>query len=207
MSISEDLQDALVPWLTPDLADYADAIGWMFSGVEVYVSADDEEENWSILFDPDECPVEALPYLAQYVGERLPTGLAEPLAREWIKDAPNQLRGTMYAIFRAAQRTLTGSRSVQIKERNGVLGEDDADRLSVVTYTQETPDPDAVLADLLTVVPADIVLDYQVLSGQTWDDVATAYADWTAEAAANADWATLAGHQPGANTFSRPRPL
>lgn len=206
-TIAAGLQEALAPWLTDDLADYVNAVGWMFRTVELYTSADDEEENWGILFDPDEAPAEALPYLAMFVGERLPTGMPSNLARERIRDTPNQFRGTLYSIFRTAQRTLTGSRTVQIKERNSTLGTDDPDRLTVITYTQETPNSAQVLADLKTVVPADIVLDYQVLAGQTWADVATANANWTAVATADPTWDALAGQQPGTTTFSRPRPL
>jgi hypothetical protein len=361
MSIAEDLNEAMLPWLTPDLEDYNNAIGWMFHTVEQWFDEDDEDGNWAMLLDPDLCPVEALPYLAQYVGERLPTGISEPLAREWIKDAPNQLRGTAYSIFRAAQRTLIGSRTVQIIERSaaarpnqvanpsfetdtsgwssttgyylttaptsmtrvttqaevgaaslqvvttatgggqgakylipialaagqqydftvflkananmqlglfigngasdpgvnqttggvavttawqqftvsytptvdvpantallgvktlaaGAAGtffvdnvqlqlHDDPDRISVYTYTAETPNPAQVLADLLTVVPADIVLDYEVRTGQSWADVATTYASWTSEASSNVTWDQLAGQTAGTNTYSRPQPL
>src|SRR3954452_18712789 len=106
----------------------------MFTEVELYAIAEDDDQGWVILFDPDRCPAPALPYLAQYVGERLPVGLSEPLQREWIKDAPNQRRGTPMSIFLAAQRKLTGSRLVSMRERDG----GDPDKLTVVTYTAQT---------------------------------------------------------------------
>jgi hypothetical protein len=202
MSIADDLVDALAPWMTPDLEVYARAIGEMFSEVELYAITGDDDQGWTVLFDPDRCPAPALPYLAQYVGERLPVGISEPAAREWIKDAPNQRRGTPQSIFLAAQRKLTGSRLVSMRERDG----GDPDKLTVVTYTHETPDPDGTLADLLDVVPHDIDLTYSVLDGEDWGGVATDHATWTDVETAFPTWADVASAMSGATTFSRPVP-
>ena len=207
MAIADDLRYAFAPIMTPDLGDYLDAIAEMFSEVELYAFAEDDELGWAILLDPDLCPAPALPYLAQYVGERLPQGIEEVMAREWIKDAPNQRRGTLMSIVRAAQRTLIGQRTVSIKERAGPGDTDDGDHLMVITYTVETPNPAAVLADLRTVVPADVVLNYEVRVGQTWAQAATGKANWTAVATAWPTWEQVRNVRVGFDDFTRPRPI
>lgn len=202
MSIADDLVAALKPWLTDDLETYLRAIGEMFTDVELYAMAEEDDQGWVILFDPDQCPAPALPYLAQYVGERLPVGISDAAAREWIKDAPNQRRGTPMSIFYAAQRKLTGSRLVAMRERDG----GDPEKLTVVTYTAETPDPAGTLADLRDVVPYDVDLTYSVLDGQDWGGVSTTFATWAAVDAAYATWADAAADLTGSSTFSRPVP-
>jgi hypothetical protein len=170
LSLADDLVAAFAPWLTEDHEVYLRALGGMFAEVEAILYEDEETVPWEILLDPDRCPATALPYLAQYVGEQLPTGIEERAAREWIKDAPNQRRGTPESIFYAAQRKLTGERAVTLRERT-LNGVEDDDTIEVNTYTRETPSREAVLQELLTVMPADIVLNYSVLPGQTWADV------------------------------------
>jgi hypothetical protein len=202
VSIADDLVAAHAPWLTPDLETYLRAIGEMFSEVELYAILGDDDQGWVVLFDPDLAPAAALPYLAQYVGERLPVGLDEPHQREWIKDAPNQRRGTPLSIFQAAQRKLTGSRLVSMRERDG----GNVDNLTIVTYTHETPDPAGTLQDIRDVVPHDINLTYNVLAGEDWGGVAASYATWAAVEAALPTWADVAAALSGSSTFSRPAP-
>jgi hypothetical protein len=205
VSVAEDLVAAFAPWMTPDLADYLTAIGGMFGEVELYAMADDDELGWSILLDPDAAPVQALPYLAQYVGERLPVGLDEAGMREWIKDAPNQRRGTVESIVRVAQRYLTGQRTVAVRERSGT-GANPEDYLTVQTYTTETPNPAVTFSDLRRdVVPADIVLTHNVMDGQAWADVKLTYPTWAAVKAAYATWESARVQMPGFTVFTRPR--
>lgn len=207
MSIATDLVDAFRPWMTDDLRDYLEAMGSMFSETELYaISEEDDELGWSILFDPDLCPAQALPYLAQFVGEQLPVGITEADAREWIKDAPNQRRGTLESVVRVAQRSLTGDRIVQVRQRSGsdpILPED---QITVQTYTTQTPSAEQVRRDLeADAVPYDITLNMVVLPGQTWADVNADNANWAAVAAANPTWLDLQGRTPGYNIYTRPR--
>jgi hypothetical protein len=194
------------PWLTDDLQTYLQAISTMVEELELYLG-DDEEYAWAILFDPDRCPVKALPYLAQYVGERLPTGISEAAAREWIKDNPNAKRGTLQSIFLAAQRHLTGDRVVAWWERSdgvGTIGEQE-DHLLIRTLTDQTPSEGQTLTDILSVTPADIEVHYDSLAGQTWADVA-AIGTWTAVDTAYDSWSNLASDQDWPDVFSRPAP-
>jgi hypothetical protein len=196
MSVAEQLVAAFEPWLTDDLQDYLEVIGEMFELVETYSddASDDDGDHpgLTIVLDPDRAPVDGLPYLAQYVGERLAVGLTEAAQREWIKDAPNQQRGTVDSIAAAARRYLTGLKLVGIIERDT-----GADRLTVITFTDQTPDRDAVLRELYTVIPADISFTYVVAAGATWGQVSANFADWAAVSAAFTDWGALAGYQVG----------
>lgn len=134
MTIADDLVAAHAPWLTDDLETYLRAVGGMFTEIELYSADSEEFDGWTILLDVDRCPVKALPYLAQYVGERLPVGLSEDAQRQWIRDAPNQRRGTIQSIVRAAARQLESEHPlVTVIERDG-----GADKLTVVTYDFQT---------------------------------------------------------------------
>jgi hypothetical protein len=187
------------PWLTADLDGFLRAMATMFVQVILYSADTDEQEGWVTLFDPDLCPAEALPYLAQLVGEVLPTGLPEAAAREWIKDNPNARRGTPESVFLAAQRKLTGGRLVSMFERfQGVV-----DVVAIRTNVSQTPNPAGTLADILSALPADVVLDYQAVTGTTWDNVKATYASWNALTTTTKSWETLVSGLVGWDHYQR----
>jgi hypothetical protein len=193
-TIGSLFQDRLLVYSTPDLDDYALTIGEMLDEFDAYVGLEDEELGWSRLLDVDECPVNGLPYLAQFLGENLPAGVTETNARQWISDHPNARRGTVSSIIGTARRSLTGTRLVAIRERDG-----DSDHIAVRTLVPQTADAVLVESDLLyEAVPADIAMDYDVFTGAIWGDVHAGYASWNAVRLANANWAqvlaTLAGY-------------
>lgn len=208
MSFADDLVDALSPWLTSDLETYLRSIAAMWNQVESLAGdLSESEEPYPTLFDPDAMPAIALGYLAQYVGERLPLGIGEAEAREWIKDNPNGRRGTAESIFLAAQRTLTDTRLVSLHERTKIDGSTDVDHITVHTVVSQTPDPNVVYKDLRkNIVPADIVLDYSAIVGQTWQDVKNANATWTLVNSGNPDWSKVYTTLSGDEYFSRPGP-
>lgn len=208
--IADDLVAAFEPWLTEDLETYLRAVASMFEEAELY-SADDfaddanDYEGWTVLFDPDRAPAAALPYLAQFVGEVLPVGIGEAAAREWIKDRPNSRRGTPTAMILAAQRKLTGQRTVSFRERwDGSAA--DAETVTIHTFDHETPDPDAVETEIRSTLPADLILNYGSLAGQTWADVIADHTDWDAVGAAYDTWAEVVTDLPGSFLFTRPGP-
>jgi len=190
-NIGFNLVEQHEPWITPDLQTYLMAIGSMFWEVELYSEDTEEFEGWTILLDVDRAPEEALPYLAQYVGERIPDNISEAAKREWIEDAPNQQRGTLGSIVAAARRYLIGERLVTVIERDGGV-----DKLSVVTYTEQTPDSGLVAAELETVVPADITLTYTVTPGQTWTQLDSIKVDWAEVIADYGSWADVTADTP-----------
>jgi hypothetical protein len=196
---TELLLDQLEPWLTDDFETYLASIAQMFGETEHYSADTDDREGWTVLYDPDAAPEDALPYLAQFVGEQIRAGTSEAGKREQINDRANQRRGTPESIFFAAQRTLTGSRLVAIHERDP-----DVDTLLVRTYTSETPDAAVVEADIRNVLPVDVILDYAAATGQTWADVLTDHGTWAAVASAYANWGEVASDVSGSSVFTRP---
>lgn len=207
--ITEDLIEEMAPYMTADLRSYLEAIGSMFDELDSYVGLRSEGLRWQVLMDPASCPRPGLPYLAQYAGETLPNGLSELAEREWVTDAPNQIRGTLAGIALAAQRSMVGARTVAILERTGgpVGTAHPEDWLTVVTYTADTPYPDQVEYDIRQNMPADIALVYQVQEGQTWAQVNAGYASWAAVTSHYPTWDDVRTDKSGGTVFSRPRPI
>jgi len=208
MSIADDRVDALTPWLTSDLEDFIRSCAAMWEQIESLVGdLTTSEEPYPDIFDPDLAPQIALGYLAQFVGERLPVGITEARAREWIKDRPNSRRGTAQSIFLAAQRTLTGTRLVSMHERTTIAGVTDVDYITVRTTIAQTPDPQAVYNDLRkNIVPADIVLNYAAIVGETWQDVKNNNATWNTVKLGFPNWSQVYTTVAGESTYQRPGP-
>src|SRR3954454_24409339 len=108
MSLADDLNEAMAAWQTPDLTEYNNALGEMFAQVE-------QLGNWEIVFDVDNCPDYALPYLAQFVGVRLIQGSSVASQRQQIRRPTRQDRGTVYAVREAVMALLTGRKSVVVR--------------------------------------------------------------------------------------------
>lgn len=92
-----------------------------------------------------------------------------------VKELSAQQRGTLQAIEATVKRFLTGSRNVFIKERDG-----GAYKLTVVTYTEETPEPAQLLAALKEQVPGGIILTYNTVSGAAYIIIRAKYASYKA---------------------------
>jgi hypothetical protein len=169
VTIALDWPTQLVPIWSDDLADYVAAISSMWTEVEQF-AADPENDvvAWQALFDVDIAPFMALPWLAQCVGDRLPVGLDEAGARDWITRSPNWNRGTPGAIVDAVKRVLTGTQAVLLAQRAHLDLSADIDCVAVITYADETPDVQAVENALRRNVPADLIVEYQTQSGATW---------------------------------------
>jgi hypothetical protein len=153
-----------------DLEAYIGALGVMFENVQEMVSDGKGSPSWSQIFDSDNAPTDALGWLAQWVGvdlDRRSSFEADDVywsrQRAKIKAHLGFERGSLGAIRAAAQLWLTGSKTVFIQERDGT-----AYTLTVITRTAETPDPDAVLRELLKQKPAGIILNYVVAAGRTF---------------------------------------
>lgn len=166
MSVLDDLRYSLAPISTPALDQYLQAIAAMFQQVETY-SLDTVDENghelpgYGIVFDYRLCPAEALPYLAQFVGETLPTTASEADARARILGQPTRRRGTPAGITAACRDTLTGTRAVYFEERSATAcPTDPAYGLMIRTNTSETPDPVATEAAIRSNLPGGIILLY-----------------------------------------------
>lgn len=190
-----ELYDALAPLNAPDAprgwpllrlcqalaAAYLDRV-WSYAA-----DREDDAPGWQILFDPDLCPVEALPYLGQFVGVVVEPSWSEAETRQAIREPLGFRRGTPAALRLAVERTLTGSRSVYIDER--YTGS--AYRLRVRTLASETPDAGVTLAAVLSQKPVGTVLTYAAIVGWSWDDVVEEYDSWTELLGAHPTWNDL----------------
>lgn len=179
---------------------YVGAIASMFDQVETYVrDQDDGTPGWGIILDIDRCPVEALPWLAQFVGVVLPGGLTEDQQRARIKNVDGFARGSIGGMISSLQEVLTGTKTVYFKERDSgassVAG--GAYGLTVISLTSETPDPVLARQKLMANKPAGIILDYTQVTGASYVQFRTTYTTYTAM---DADFVTYAGmrnNEPG----------
>lgn len=152
----------------------------------------DDRPGWAILFDPDLCPEEALPFLAQFVGAVLTQSLTEEDRRTEVKTPAGWDRGTPDALIEAVKRTLTGLKRVIVEER--YLG--NAYHLWIRTLTDETPDEAETEAAILTQKPMGIVLLYEVVESISWFDVDADNEDWAEVKANYATWQDLLTTEP-----------
>jgi hypothetical protein len=178
-SFAVAILEALDPMRYPGaeaLDTYLIGLSRPFELIEYYASDTDTDIGWSLLLSLDRCPVEALPWLAQIVGVKLPQNLNESEQRNYIAQVSNWRRGTLGAIAGAANPTLTGDRTVIIRERYDGSGIDAPYYMEVVTYSAETPNPAATEAAIRSQKPAGIILTYTVLAGQDFQHVKDTYA-------------------------------
>lgn len=121
-------------------------------------------------------------WTGQFLGVQIPAGADDLAARDLIRDHPAIRRGTVAALVAAAQTTLTGSRYVNVIERDG-----SPYQLRVQVFIEETPDPAATEAALRAQKPAGLVLVFQPIGISTYTALelaaAQTYTDLEAEAA------------------------
>jgi|SRR5215472_5234477 len=151
--------------LGSDLTSYLDSLGDpLFQVVQDWSSDTDDvpsKPGYSILVDANRVPDVAIPWLAQFVGTPITTGMPPAQQRTQLTGLGTWKRGTVAALQAAPLPFLTGSKTVIVKERDT-----DPYHLQVMTYANETPNSATVLAALLTQKPAGLVMNYVVFSGQ-----------------------------------------
>jgi hypothetical protein len=191
-------QDPTAGW---SLLILCNAIGVDYQLVEDWVRDSPDGPGWSLLLDVDRCPPEALPWLGQFVGVRvLPRSSADD-QRARIRSTDGFHRGTRAALIGAARSTLTGSQRIIFRERDGAeMGYPNAPEyaycLKVYTYASETPDPTATLNALLAQKPGGILLDYDAVQMQDYQNVKDTNATYAVVKSTFKDYAALAMNQP-----------
>lgn len=209
-SFADQLYELLSPLAAVDGGDaahgyallhLASAIGVPFQAIVDVVYEDaNGKPGYATVMDADTCPTWALAWLAQFRGVTLPPRAVGELEaaywsamRERVKRADGQNRGSVDAMVAAAQRWLTGTKSVYMTERWGT----DPYALNVQTVLSETPDAAKVLAAILEQKPAGLVLSYGttdlVLS---YDLIADSLADYDTAAAFFTDYTDMATRSP-----------
>lgn len=191
-TVGDDLYDALAPLTYADaalgwpLAHYLSCVGLILEEIAVLVRTDDEgNDGWSAFADPTRCPDDFLYTLAQWAGVRYPRRMSLPDLRALIgPHAPGVWRGTKDAITVGVRRFIGPDGSLYFEER----ADGDPYKLRIFTFTSDTgANQAAIEAELRGLVPAGLILDYQVRVGQTYA-MAHAQADTYADMAAK--WAT-----------------
>lgn len=173
------------------LREYCYAIGEMFSEVEVLAREDDDgNPPWSALMDVDRAPATALPWLAQLAGVELVKGLSDADTRAFIKAAQARNRGTRQSIIDAAKLFLTGTKFVDLVERDG-----SAYRLTVITNENETPDALQVERAIRKVKPAGIVLNYALVN-LPYSELDSTYTTYTATDSAFVSYDDMTRNNP-----------
>lgn len=175
------------------LLTFLDANTQTLQYIEDIVRDDAEgRPGWSILVDIDRAPADAYGFLGQFVGVQLLVGLDDVSQNLRIRTTSGQRRGTPDAIKGAAQQLLTGTRRVDLFER-----ESSPYRLRVRTFAAETPNPTAVAAALAAEKPAGLVLVYDYAPGMTYAELQTTYGPtYGAMTATGRSYANLASGVP-----------
>jgi hypothetical protein len=192
-------QDPQAGW---SLLILCNAIGVPYQLVEDWVRDTPDGPGWSLLMDVDRCPSEALPWLAQFAGVRIPPAVVDDAERRaWIESTDGFNRGTRDALIGAAKATLTGAQRLIFRERDGAAygatTPDYAYHLTVYSYATETPDATATLNALLAQKPGGIVLHYTAATMQDYQNVKDTNATYAVVLATFDDYAALAMNQPG----------
>jgi hypothetical protein len=175
MSVAADIYEGLGPHREDDvsgeLEDFVAALAGPLEALNSILSETDTHIPWEVALDVDEAPQEVLPWLAQWVGVRPVKGQPTEDLRGAIRTPDGFARGSLSALLAKAQRTLTGTQRLIVRERTpGPYN------LYVRSLVTETPDSAATLAALISQKPAGIVLDYAAAAGMTYIDVA---AEWS----------------------------
>lgn len=148
------------------------ARGWQEIDDLVRDSADGP--GWSALASPERIKPEGLDWQGQIVGVVMLPGMTAPQKIERIHRTDGMRRGSPSALAYAAMRRLTGDRNVIINERLG----GNAKRVGVVTYTDETPDPELTRADIEEQLPWWVQLEYNVQDAWDYVTLRTAFDDY-----------------------------
>ncbi len=157
--------EALGPWARADagiheLLAVVDAIFGQLVEIDDLVRDSDTHVGWGKLLDVDVAPEWALPWLAQFVGVTPLFGLDDASQRLRIKGAAGFNRGSVSAIKAAAGQFLSGTRRVELYERDGSPW-----RFRIRTYASETPNAQAVRDAVTALKPAGLVFIHEVQSG------------------------------------------
>lgn len=157
---AERIYESLVPYQKDDsetwlLLHLCEATARTLQKPTDVLRHDETGSGWRRALDPARCPAWLLPWLAQWAGVENVTGLTEEQQRTIVADAPGLRRGTLGALTAATKLHLTGTANVGILERDG-----GAYRISILTQVDETPDPAATYNDILSQLPAGLVLNY-----------------------------------------------
>ena len=156
-----------------------DALGRLLGRLDDVIRPTETDPAWAPAVDVDLAPFEALPWLAQWVGEELADTLTDAQRRDRIRRPAGPRRGSPKALREAVAEVLTGGRTVLVDEVYG----GNPHRARVRTYASQTPDAAAAEAVADAAAPGWVEIVFELLAGQTHTQAqakAATYADATA---------------------------
>jgi hypothetical protein len=163
-ALIQRVYESLGPWFradeSGDLLDFVTAAIGPLSTVDGVARDTEAHVGWGTLLDVDVAPNWALPWLAQFVGVTHIRGMDDASQRIRIKEASGFQRGTPAAIIGAARQHLTGTRRVELYEREGSPWV-----FRLRTYLSETPNSQLVQKAVEELKPAGIVFNYEIQEG------------------------------------------
>lgn len=182
--VTQRLWDRLEPLAKPDAAlgypllAYIDALGLMMQpAADLIEDGPNGEPGWSIILDINRVPDEGLPYLGQFLGMHFYAGTTPDTMRQMIRDHVAWQRGTPASILAAVRLFLTGTKTVQMTERDTSAyhfnvtiwaAEAPADTSTIIRYVNQFSKP-AGLQWTLTVNPGTPPsLTYAQIYNATW---------------------------------------
>ena len=126
------LEDQRLGW---PLLTFCNALGEMFQDIaDVIQDGPNGEPGWSRILDINRTKDKGLPYLAQFIGLIFYQGIDAATQRQQIRDRISWQRGTPNSIVSAIGLFLTGTKTVQMLERNP-----DAYAFQVTIWASEAP--------------------------------------------------------------------
>ena len=185
-AFGDELYEAMAPLAYADAAnDYAlkticYALAQMFKQLELLVRTDDDGNlPWSIIMDADRAPDYMLPYIAQFVGQTIPTGMSEADARALIKAPSNSERGTRASLIENVEKYLTGTKHISLRERDtspwhatmNILSGESGIANGTYVVNQANASLSPIIQALLDNKPVGIVLELIVSNGITIDEL------------------------------------
>lgn len=150
---------------------------------------------WAKVMDPQSCPETCLPYLAQFSGAILTPEMSEAARRAAIEVPEAFSRGRLASLEAVVKRRLTGTKYVKITERYSLSPW----RVRIETLEAETPDPEAVEADIKRYqLPIGIVLFLNTRVNWVWGEAKESleFPTWKAVKEGFATWADYRSFQP-----------
>lgn len=195
--------------MEPVAKPYDEAAGWPLlhylhaffmpmQKIDDLVRDKDDGPGWSILFDPDRVPARYLPFTAMVAGVVLRPEMSEQEKRDRIKERDGIKRCTPDAFVRAIQQQLTGDKGVVLRLRfdPAAPAVDSPGHFQVLTYLDETPNADAVIAAMQEQKIVGLVQHYEIVAGQDWQELVDTYGTWQAVVDDYATWAHVLADDP-----------
>lgn len=200
-SVAEEIYSGQVAFQVGDeargwvLLHLCEALGMQQQVVhDIAVDTEDDHAAWSVIWNVERCPEWALPWLGMVRGVRFPQWITSvETKRQWIREVAGQKRGRPASLVEAVAATLTGSKTVVLRERYRAEDPDELDpdtayHIQVRTRSAETPDPAFTARVAEAAKLGGLLLDYEAVDGQDWQQVVDTHATWVDLAAAYPTW-------------------